>query len=38
MPVAMIGMNCALMSEYIEFVADHLLLELGCEKVGQNFK
>lgn len=34
LPVAMIGMNCTLMRRYIEFVADHLLLELGCEKVN----
>jgi ribonucleoside-diphosphate reductase subunit M2 len=33
LPVDMIGMNCRLMSEYIEFVADHLLVELECEKI-----
>jgi ribonucleoside-diphosphate reductase subunit M2 len=33
LPVDMIGMNCKLMSEYIEFVADHLLVELGCDKI-----
>lgn len=33
LPVAMIGMNCKLMRIYIEFVADRLLLELGCDKV-----
>lgn len=33
LPVAMIGMNCKLMRQYIEFVADRLLIELGCEKV-----
>ncbi|KAJ8876455.1 hypothetical protein PR048_020900 [Dryococelus australis] len=32
LPVAMIGMNCALMRQYIEFVADRLLLELSCPK------
>lgn len=32
LPVAMIGMNCTLMSEYIEFVADRLLVELDCPK------
>lgn len=32
LPVAMIGMNCDLMKIYIEFVADRLLLELGCQK------
>lgn len=31
-PCALIGMNAALMSQYIEFVADRLLLELGYEK------
>ena len=29
----MIGMNCVLMRQYIEFVADRLLQELGCPKV-----
>lgn len=33
LPVEMIGMNCELMCEYIEFVADRLLVELGCQKV-----
>lgn len=33
LPVAMLGMNCALMCDYIEFVADRLLVELGCPKV-----
>ena len=32
-PVRLIGMNSDLMSQYIEFVADRLLLELGNEKV-----
>lgn len=32
LPVAMLGMNCELMSQYIEFVADRLLLELGLER------
>jgi ribonucleoside-diphosphate reductase beta chain len=32
LPVALIGMNAKLMSEYIEFVADRLLVELGCSK------
>lgn len=31
LPVNLIGMNCELMSRYIEFVADRLLRELGCE-------
>ncbi len=33
LPVALIGMNAQLMSQYIEFVADRLLVELGLEKV-----
>lgn len=33
LPVKLIGMNSDLMSQYIEFVADRLLQELGCEKV-----
>ena len=32
-PVALIGMNADLMCQYIEFVADRLLGELGCPKV-----
>ena len=31
-PVALIGMNADLMCQYIEFVADRLLVALGCEK------
>lgn len=38
LPVEMIGMNCTLMCEYIEFVADRLLVELGCQKVYNNPK
>lgn len=33
LPVKLIGMNSDLMSQYIEFVADRLLVELECEKV-----
>lgn len=33
LPVRLIGMNSDLMNQYIEFVADRLLLELECEKV-----
>jgi ribonucleotide reductase beta subunit family protein with ferritin-like domain len=29
---SLIGMNAKLMSQYIEFVADRLLVQLGCEK------
>lgn len=32
-PVKLIGMNADLMCQYIEFVADRLLAELGCEKI-----
>ncbi|KAK9161330.1 hypothetical protein Syun_007671 [Stephania yunnanensis] len=32
LPCALIGMNSALMSQYIKFVADRLLDSLGCEK------
>ncbi|XP_028592198.2 ribonucleoside-diphosphate reductase subunit M2 B [Podarcis muralis] len=35
LPVGLIGMNCTLMKQYIEFVADRLLLELGFSKVFQ---
>jgi ribonucleoside-diphosphate reductase beta chain len=33
LPVKLIGMNSELMTQYIEFVADRLLMELGCSKV-----
>lgn len=33
LPCNLIGMNCNLMKQYIEFVADRLLVELHCEKV-----
>lgn len=33
LPVGLIGMNSALMSQYIEFVADRWLSELGYAKV-----
>jgi ribonucleoside-diphosphate reductase beta chain len=33
LPVNLIGMNAKLMSQYIEFVADRWLVELGYEKV-----
>lgn len=32
LPVALIGMNVTLMQHYIEFIADHLLVSLGCNK------
>ena len=33
LPVKLIGMNSDLMCQYIEFVADRLLVELGCARV-----
>jgi ribonucleoside-diphosphate reductase beta chain len=33
LPVRLIGMNADLMCQYIEFVADRLLLALGCNKI-----
>ena len=33
LPVSLIGMNSKLMTEYLEFVTDRLLVELGCERV-----
>ena len=33
LPVRLIGMNSDMMSQYIEFVSDRLLMELGCEKI-----
>nr|XP_039333885.1 ribonucleoside-diphosphate reductase subunit M2-like [Saimiri boliviensis boliviensis] len=33
LPVKLIGMNCTLMKQYIEFVADRLMLELGFSRV-----
>jgi ribonucleoside-diphosphate reductase beta chain len=33
LPVKLIGMNQDLMKQYLEFVADRLLVDLGCSKV-----
>jgi ribonucleoside-diphosphate reductase beta chain len=33
LPVRLIGMNADLMSQYLEFVTDRLLVALGCSKV-----
>lgn len=33
LPVKLIGMNATLMCQYIEFVADRLLVELGCKRI-----
>ena len=32
LPVSLIGMNASLMTQYLEFVADRLLVELGCDR------
>ncbi|MTG96892.1 MULTISPECIES: ribonucleotide-diphosphate reductase subunit beta [Myroides] len=32
LPVSLIGMNAVLMTQYLEFVTDRLLVELGCSK------
>jgi ribonucleoside-diphosphate reductase beta chain len=32
LPASLIGMNSNLMTQYLEFVTDRLLVELGCEK------
>ncbi|XP_013855500.1 ribonucleoside-diphosphate reductase subunit M2 isoform X2 [Austrofundulus limnaeus] len=36
LPVKLIGMNCDMMKQYIEFVANRLLLELGFSKIYQS--
>jgi ribonucleoside-diphosphate reductase beta chain len=33
LPVSLIGMNCTLMSQYIEYVSDKLLYDLGYDKI-----
>ena len=33
LPVSLIGMNAKTMAQYIEFVADRLLVSLGCAKI-----
>jgi ribonucleoside-diphosphate reductase beta chain len=33
LPVSLIGMNAGLMTQYLEFVADRLLVELECDRV-----
>lgn len=33
LPCRLIGMNARLMTQYIEFVADRLALQLGCDKI-----
>ncbi|CAL5218689.1 g398 [Coccomyxa viridis] len=33
LPVSLVGMNAGLMGQYIEYVADRLLLELKCERL-----
>lgn len=36
LPVRLIGMNSVLMTQYIQFVADRLCLQLGCNKIYQS--
>ena len=36
LPVSLIGMNSKLMSQYLEYVADTLLSELGCEPISNS--
>jgi ribonucleotide reductase beta subunit family protein with ferritin-like domain len=36
LPCSLIGMNAQLMTEYIQFVADRLLVQLGYEKLYRN--
>jgi ribonucleoside-diphosphate reductase beta chain len=41
LPVSLIGMNATLMKQYLEYVTDQLLVQLGCKKhfnVTQPFK
>jgi ribonucleoside-diphosphate reductase beta chain len=33
LPASLIGMNATLMTQYLEFVTDRLLVELGCDRV-----
>jgi ribonucleoside-diphosphate reductase beta chain len=33
LPASLIGMNATLMTQYLEFVTDRLLVELECERV-----
>jgi ribonucleotide reductase beta subunit family protein with ferritin-like domain len=33
LPVGLVGMNALLMQEYIDFVADRLMVALNCEKI-----
>lgn len=33
LPVSLIGMNASLMTQYLEFVTDRLLVELGCDRI-----
>ncbi|PQJ21802.1 ribonucleotide-diphosphate reductase subunit beta [Tenacibaculum sp. SG-28] len=36
LPVSLIGMNSKLMTQYLEYVTDRLLLEFGCDKVYES--
>jgi ribonucleoside-diphosphate reductase subunit M2 len=37
LPCRLVGMNSMMMSQYIEFVADRLLVQLGCDKIYDAF-
>jgi ribonucleoside-diphosphate reductase subunit M2 len=37
LPCSLVGMNASAMAQYIKFVADRLLVELGCSKVRSEF-
>jgi len=36
LPVRLIGMNSVLMTQYIQFIADRVCLQLGCKKIYQS--
>ncbi|CAL2080188.1 ribonucleotide-diphosphate reductase subunit beta [Tenacibaculum sp. 190524A02b] len=36
LPVSLIGMNAKLMTQYLEYVTDRLLVEFGCKKVYES--
>jgi len=36
LPVSLIGMNSKLMSQYLEYVTDTLLVDLGCEAISNS--
>lgn len=36
LPVSLIGMNAKLMTQYLEYVTDRLLIEFGCDRVYES--